>query len=435
MGTTVKFPSRPEPATLEALYLEHEPRVRWIMYARGVPEALVDDLVHESFVAIHRRWPQRDLSVPLATWVVGVARNVAFSYRRAEARRHRVLHLVPPPIPGSPPDETVAACQAWREVEAFTRSLSPKLREVFVLADVSGEAVSDIAAATGLPVATLHSRLRLARRSFARHFAERRDPEERRELLHRAAAERASTTDARQRSLTGLLAATNFAVGTPTKVLAAANAITSTSTKVIAASLVAMAMGTGALAAWIDTPTAEVTERSSHRSAEGRVGRLLFEDVGLAAKAEARTPPQPVEAERRPSSTRSSSSPMARSRVEPISGATPPIRVPSSSDGATASPSPSTAVTADPLALHVAALERARTLVLAGRYDTALTVLDGVESPADGLHRDHQRVRLHAACGARRVQDARAAAAALASESVSSIDPDPCSNTRKVPTQ
>lgn len=98
MGRNVPRPAGVEP--LEAIYKDHYRLVRWVARARGVEESALDDVVHEVFLVIHRRLPERDQEVPMQAWVAGVARNVVFSRRRADARRIKRLQAIPdPPSP------------------------------------------------------------------------------------------------------------------------------------------------------------------------------------------------------------------------------------------------------------------------------------------------------------------------------------------------
>ena len=157
---------------LEAIYREHHRRVRWVLRSRGVDDDLLDDLVQEAFVAIFRRLPDRDPELPMALWVTGIARNVAFSHRRSSARRIEASRKMPPPSPEIEPDEAVERRHAWGQLQTFLDGLDEAQREVFVLSDLLGMKVPEVANVVDAPLNTLYSRLRLARRRFNDRFGD-----------------------------------------------------------------------------------------------------------------------------------------------------------------------------------------------------------------------------------------------------------------------
>ena len=73
------------------------------------------------------------------------------------------------------PEELVARRDAAAVVERFLDTLDPEQRAVFVLAQLEGLDVPEIARTLGIKLNTAYSRLRLARRRFdrivARHAA------------------------------------------------------------------------------------------------------------------------------------------------------------------------------------------------------------------------------------------------------------------------
>lgn len=200
---------RPTTARLEALrniYREHQPLVRAVVIGRGVPDASVDDVVHDSFLAIHRRLDERPPAVPVRQWVVSVARNVAFSYRRSAARRKLRLDQLPPPEASDPSSaELLDARRAWQVVCDFLDKLPAAQREVFVLCHVQGLAASEVAAMLGCSPNTVGSRLRLARAKFTRHFPDADGLGDHAALLRRAARGSASTPSQKRRNLALIL--------------------------------------------------------------------------------------------------------------------------------------------------------------------------------------------------------------------------------------
>ncbi len=185
---------------LERIYRDHHARVRWVLRARGVDEGQLDDLVHEVFLAIHRRIAQRASDVPLATWIDGVARNVAFSHRRSAASASRVTAQIVAPDAPRRPDEELERKQGWHALAGFLASLPAEQREVFVLVEVLGLSMSEVALDVDVPINTLYSRLRLARKRFGERFvAIASDDAATQAFLQRAQAEaRPSAANARR---------------------------------------------------------------------------------------------------------------------------------------------------------------------------------------------------------------------------------------------
>jgi len=164
------FASTPQVCELELLYRKHHRRIRWFLRARGIGDQSLDDAVHDVFVVAHRRMPDRDPEVPAALWLGKIARNIAFSHRRGYTRRLRLLEAIPEPNPQPSLDRAVAERDAWNRLEAFLGGLREDQREAFVLIEILGMAPADVATMADVPVNTMYSRLRLARRRFEEHF-------------------------------------------------------------------------------------------------------------------------------------------------------------------------------------------------------------------------------------------------------------------------
>lgn len=154
----------PEVQRLAAIYRDHLRRVRWVLRARGIAAGEIDDVVHDVFLAIHRRLPARDAEVELATWICGVARSVAFAHHRGNDRRRATIAAVSEPDAAPLPDEALARHEAWQRLADALDGLRDDQREAFVLVDVMGMRAAEAAALIDAPVNTVYSRLRLARR-------------------------------------------------------------------------------------------------------------------------------------------------------------------------------------------------------------------------------------------------------------------------------
>lgn len=136
----------------------------------GVPSADLEDLAHEVFLVVHRRLADYDRSRPLRPWLFGISYRVASEQRRKHARRGAATELpdadVAAPSEVSPLKQTVK-----REAIALARkaldAVDDDARAVFILAELDGIAVTDVAVSLDIPVNTAYTRLRRARQAVA----------------------------------------------------------------------------------------------------------------------------------------------------------------------------------------------------------------------------------------------------------------------------
>ncbi len=347
---------------LEAIYRDHHRRVRWVLRARAVADAELDDLMHDAFLAIFARLGDRDPELPLGQWVAGVARNVAFTHRRTAARRRRAAPP-PPPVPELDPDEQLARRRAWDRLEDFLHSLDPSQREVFVLADVMGMRMPEVATMVDAPLNTLYSRLRIARRRFSDRFGAAAE-----DALRDAVA--ADTPRRAEQQHAWLLLAAKLAPG--------------------AAPLVASSMLGAAFVKWALVGTLAI----------GVVAVIALEPSPAPTPVHVMPPADSVEP------TRSAVASATVPAVVPVVSAQPPV-VPTASTPAPprrAERGPVEDAPGDELAGVVDALRRAKQHVTAGEHAIALGVLDGLPPAAkDGpLGAELRKLERTAACGAGR---------------------------------
>lgn len=133
----------------------------------GVSSAHLDDAAQDVFVVVHRRLSDFEGRSSLRTWVAGIAVRVASEYRR-HARPHvdvdELDSELVDPAPG--PLDQYSRAQAQALVRQLLRSLGAEQREVFVLTELEGMSVPEVAEAVGIKLNTAYSRLRLARQAF-----------------------------------------------------------------------------------------------------------------------------------------------------------------------------------------------------------------------------------------------------------------------------
>ena len=169
-----------ETPVLSEVYRTHVDFVWRIVRRMGVPDGVVDDVVHDVFLVVQRRLGDYDPRFSMRSWLVGIARRVSKDYFRGRARASARLQLVSPEPSAAPtPEEETARTQAADFVRQFLDGLELDQRMVFMLADVEGMSAPEIAQALRVKLPTVYSRLRLARQKFERAVTRLRAQQER----------------------------------------------------------------------------------------------------------------------------------------------------------------------------------------------------------------------------------------------------------------
>ena len=134
----------------------------------GVQERDLEDLCHDVFVIVFRNLSVYDARRPIRPWLFGIAFRVASDYRRSARFRREVPGTTREVVCSAPrADEVMLTHERQRLVVRALDELELERRAVFVMHDIDGHVMPDIAAALGVPLNTAYSRLRLARADFA----------------------------------------------------------------------------------------------------------------------------------------------------------------------------------------------------------------------------------------------------------------------------
>ena len=131
----------------------------------GVDTEDVEDLAHEVFLVLRRTWGQYDPERPLKPYLFGIAFRVAASHRRKHWREISFA-IVDEADHGPSPDRTVEANQAHAVVHEALKRVPLKRRAVLVMHDLDEIPVQEVAATLSIPLFTVYSRLRKARREL-----------------------------------------------------------------------------------------------------------------------------------------------------------------------------------------------------------------------------------------------------------------------------
>ena len=149
--------------TVDAIFREHGAFVWRALRRLGVREADVDDVCQEVFVVVHRRLSFEGRS-QLRTWVYGICVRVASDYRKSARVRREVVSEDVPDAPVSGHDDVVALRQARALLDGILETLDDDKRAVFVLFEIEGLGMAEVAAAVGVPLQTAYTRLYAARK-------------------------------------------------------------------------------------------------------------------------------------------------------------------------------------------------------------------------------------------------------------------------------
>lgn len=176
-ATATKATATPEDqALLRELYDAHVRDVWFTLRRLGVPTRDLEDASHEVFLVAFRRLPDYDRDRPGKPWLCGIAWRVAAAWRRRASAR--LVHLgiereVALDAPGA--EEQLVAQDAARLVHDALAGLPEAQRDVFVLHELDGLSMPEIAELTAVPLNTLYSRLRLGRARFVAEVHRLRD--------------------------------------------------------------------------------------------------------------------------------------------------------------------------------------------------------------------------------------------------------------------
>jgi RNA polymerase sigma-70 factor (ECF subfamily) len=159
--------SRDEPEHFTVLFRRHAPHIQRYVVRRLGPDA-ADDIVAETFLLAFRQRDRYDAArADARPWLYGIATHLIGRHRRAEIRLYRALART-----GADPvtepftdrvDDRVSAGHASRQLAVALARLSAELRDTLLLAAWSNLSYEEIAAALGVPVGTVRSRLSRAR--------------------------------------------------------------------------------------------------------------------------------------------------------------------------------------------------------------------------------------------------------------------------------
>jgi RNA polymerase sigma-70 factor (ECF subfamily) len=149
-------------------YDEHFDFVWRSLRRLGVPVPALDDAAQEVFVRAFRRQSEFEGRSSVKTWLFGIAWNRARELARSARRRPE--EALPDGLvlaSDAEQEQAVLRAEALGFVYRVLDELTPERRAVLVMAEVEEMTAPEIAQVLAVPLNTVYSRIRLARRDFA----------------------------------------------------------------------------------------------------------------------------------------------------------------------------------------------------------------------------------------------------------------------------
>jgi RNA polymerase sigma-70 factor (ECF subfamily) len=125
----------------------------------------VEDLAQEAFLRAFRAFPRFDLdsAAKPSTWILTIATRLALDARKRRAIPTLPIDAADRASAGTTPEVEHARSELGTSIARAAMALPADQRVVFVLAELHGLTMADIAAALDVPEATVKTRLHRAR--------------------------------------------------------------------------------------------------------------------------------------------------------------------------------------------------------------------------------------------------------------------------------
>lgn len=191
-GSVVAMPRRQDPAeddgvivariaggnlaALGVLHDRHSEAVRRFVLRATGRGADADDIVQETFLTLMRIAATYDGRPSARGFLVGIAAQLVRQSARKRARWSSALSELGDTIArvvSSTPEAKAMVTQELATADAVLRGLSEEKRMVFLMIESEGLSGEEVAAALGIPAATVWTRLHYARLDLRRTLAKR----------------------------------------------------------------------------------------------------------------------------------------------------------------------------------------------------------------------------------------------------------------------
>lgn len=135
----------------------------------GVSASDTEDVTQEVFLIVHRRIADLQAEVNPRSWLFGIARRVVANYLRKSRRLRESSCVEVAPVANGDPAQELQLTRERALLERALNKLDADKRAVFVLIELEGLSMQEVATMVGCPVHTAYSRLYAARAIVERH--------------------------------------------------------------------------------------------------------------------------------------------------------------------------------------------------------------------------------------------------------------------------
>jgi RNA polymerase sigma factor (sigma-70 family) len=150
----------------KALFEHFAPRIKGFLLRTGCSVEEAEDVAQNTMIAVWRKADQFDpTTTGAAAWIFTIARNLRIDSARRAARDGRVgqdMDLEYEPDPGVPADLVMSRVEDAARITSAIEKLSADQSRVIRMSFIEERPHTEIAAALGIPLGTVKSRIRLA---------------------------------------------------------------------------------------------------------------------------------------------------------------------------------------------------------------------------------------------------------------------------------
>jgi RNA polymerase sigma-70 factor, ECF subfamily len=165
--------------SFDEAFRTHAPFVWRVLRRLGIRDADVDDVFQEVFLVVHKRFATFHGGSSMRTWIYGICVRVASEHRRRPYVRREAPSgdTLPELTVEASQDEHVDRRRALERFDGVLDRLDDDKRAVFVLFEIEGMTMHEVAKVVGCPLQTAYARLYAARKVVLAAFSSAEGPE------------------------------------------------------------------------------------------------------------------------------------------------------------------------------------------------------------------------------------------------------------------